>query len=76
MTAEDNKQLVRRGMDELFNKGNLGAAEELVHPEATAGRPPGPEGMRQTVSWLRDAFADLRMEIEDMVAEDDRWSLV
>lgn len=28
--------------------------------------------MRQTVGWLRDAFSDLRMEIEDMVAEGDK----
>jgi predicted ester cyclase len=55
-------------------------ADEYVHPdyvnhEAAAHRPPGPEGMRQTVSWLRDAFSELRFDVRDAIADGDRVAL-
>ncbi len=61
----------------LLNRGNLAAAEQLVHPEflnheAAKGRPRGPEGMRQTVSWLHDAFAQLNFTVHDVIAEGDK----
>lgn len=75
--TEDNKTLAVRALDELFNRGNLEAAEDLVHPEflnheAAAGRPPGPEGMRQTITWIRNAFSELNFTVHDVVAEGDR----
>jgi hypothetical protein len=56
------KETVLAAWEELFNKGNLAAADEYVHPdylnhEAAAHRPPGPEGMHQTVTWLRETFS-------------------
>lgn len=71
------KSIVLTAVDELFNKGNMDAAEEYVHPEfvnheAAAHRPPGPEGARQTVGWIRDAFSDFRFDVQDAIAEEDR----
>ena len=37
-----------------------------------AGRPDGPEGYASTVRDLRAGFPDLRIEVEDVIAEGDR----
>jgi predicted SnoaL-like aldol condensation-catalyzing enzyme len=31
--TEQNRQITRRVLEELFEKGNLDVAEELIHPE-------------------------------------------
>ena len=72
-----NKQLVKRALDEVFTAGNFGVLEEIFHPdfinhEAGPDTPPGPEGLKVTVGWIRDAFSDLHYEIEDSVAEGDK----
>lgn len=76
----DAKETVLAAWEELFSKGNLAAAEKYVHPdylnhEAAAHRPAGPEGMRQTVSWLREAFSELRFDVRDAIADRDRVAL-
>ena len=76
----DTKEIVLNAWEELFNRGNLAATDDYVHPdytnhEAAAHRPPGPEGMRQTVSWLRNAFSELRFQVEDAIADHDRVAL-
>jgi steroid delta-isomerase-like uncharacterized protein len=76
----DAKKTVLAAWEELFNEGNLAAAERYVHPDylnhdAAAHRPPGPEGMRQTVGWLREAFSELHFEVRDTIADGDRVAL-
>jgi predicted ester cyclase len=77
MTHEQNKQISRRVLEELFDKGNLDAAEELIHPdfvnhEAPPDNPQGPEGLKETVSWLRGLWGPMRAEIEDEICEGDK----
>ncbi len=78
MSAEDNKALVRRWFEELFNEAKLDVADEIVTPDhvshdtSTPEHPPGPEGERQLVNLVRGAFPDGRISIEDLVAEGDR----
>jgi hypothetical protein len=53
--SEQNKQVVRRVLDELFDKADLDAADELIHPdfvnhEAPPDNPQGPEGLKETIS--------------------------
>jgi predicted ester cyclase len=78
MPTEDNKRLGRRLIEELWGKGNLGFADEVVAPDFVAdiaGLPEpvhGPEGVRQLVTMFRSAMPDLRETIEDQVAEDDK----
>ena len=75
---EDNKRLVRGALVEIYERGDLELANELVHPDfedhepAHPEHPTGPESVQQTVRGLRDAFGDLRFEIEDEIAERDR----
>jgi predicted ester cyclase len=75
--SDENKRVARRVLDELFDKGNLDAAEELVHPdfvnhEAPPDNPQGPEGLKETVSWLRGLWGPMRAEIEDEICEGDK----
>ena len=73
MSSPDYKQL----LEELFEKGNLGAADELIHPnfvnhEAPPDNPQGPEGLKETIGWLRSLWGPMRFEIEDEIAEGDK----
>jgi steroid delta-isomerase-like uncharacterized protein len=75
--SEENKAVVRREMEEIFNHtGNLDAAEEIFAPdyvshEPTSGDTRGIEGAKQFAATYRQAFPDLENTIEDMVAEGD-----
>ena len=45
--SEENKRITRRVLDELFERGDLDAADELIHPdfinhEAPPDNPQGP----------------------------------
>jgi predicted ester cyclase len=75
--SDANKRIARRLLAELFERGNLAAADELVHPdfvnhEAPPDNPQGPEGLKETVAWLRELWGPMRAEIEDEIAEDDK----
>src|ERR1700756_2150279 len=82
--SEQNKTIVRRLFDELWNKGNLPVADELIAPTYThhdASTPDlgrGPESEKKRVTLYRTAFSDLRLTVEDIIAEGEtvvaRWS--
>ena len=84
MSAEENKALARRVLEEMFNKGNLDVADELLAPEYVDHDPAmpedvrGPEGFKEYVGAFRSAFSDLHIQIEDQIAEGDkvvtRWT--
>jgi predicted ester cyclase len=77
-TPEENKLLVRRALEEIYAQGNLGLADELVHPDfqdhepAHPEHPGGPESVKQTVESLHGAFRDLRFEVEEEIAAGDK----
>ena len=76
--SEENKAMSRRFYEELFNRGNLDAAEELVtadfviHDPNMPEEPRGPEGLKGFVALYRDAFPDVAFAIEDQVAEGEK----
>src|SRR5262249_46522744 len=77
MSTEQNKAIVRRGF-EVFNSGNLSAADEVIATNwtyidpSTPGIPSGPAGFKALVSTYRTGIPDLRFSIEDQIAEGDR----
>jgi steroid delta-isomerase-like uncharacterized protein len=83
MSAE-NKAIARRLLEEAFNSGNLDVVDELVAPEfvnhdAALPQPTtGIEATKANITGYRDAFPDLRLTIEQQVAEGEfvttRWS--
>ena len=84
MSSADNKAIVRRFYEEVWNKGNVGVADEVFAPEYVrhdsrpTDPPPGPEGQKRIAADFRSAFPDLRWEVDFVVAEDDfvvgRWT--
>jgi steroid delta-isomerase-like uncharacterized protein len=82
--SEQNKTAVRRLFDELWNKGNLPVADELIapgyihHDASTPDVGRGPESEKKRVTLYRNAFPDLRLTIEDTIAEGEtvvaRWT--
>jgi predicted ester cyclase len=75
--SEENKRTTRRVLDELFEQGNMDAADELVHPdfvnhEAPPDNPQGPEGLRETITWLRGLWGPMHFDIEDEITEEDK----
>ncbi len=81
--SEENKALLRRWVEEGFNKGNLALLDELyadcVYHSPATGELKG-EALKRFVASVRAAFPDGQMTIEDQVAEGDqvvtRWSFV
>jgi predicted ester cyclase len=72
--TEANIATFRRAIDEGWNNGNLAVIDELFAPdfvEHQAGIAPGREGVKGSIRALRTAFSDLRLEVEDAVAEGD-----
>ena len=66
MSAEENKDLVRREQEELWNHtGNLDAAEGLFASEQV-------EAARQEAADFRQGFPDVVSTIEDLIAEGDK----
>ena len=83
LTAERNKELVRRVIEQAMNRGNLSVAEELiatdyVYREATAGEKRGREGFRHLIIAYRTGFPNVRVKVDQQVAEGEwvatRWT--
>lgn len=78
MTIEQNKQIMTRMIDEVWNKGFLPAADELFAPDHTSPSapqlPPGSEGVKILVKMFREAMPDYRMSIDLMVADENQVS--
>ena len=80
MSVEQNKAAVRRVIEEVMNKGNIGLFDELVAPNFVEhalppGFPPGVQGTKQFFSSLRAAFPDFHYTIEDVIGEGDYVAL-
>jgi steroid delta-isomerase-like uncharacterized protein len=84
MMSEENKEKTRRFLEEAFNEGNLGVADEIfasdyiLHDPAIPEEISGPEGIKQFVQMYRSAFPDTHITVEDQIAEGDevvtRWT--
>jgi predicted ester cyclase len=78
VSVEENKAVVRREIEELFNHtGNLDVADEIYAPdyvghEPTFGDVRGVEGAKQFAADMLQAFPDLESTIEDQIAEGDK----
>lgn len=62
---------------EVFGRGNLAAADEILAPDLVShavSLPPriGRDGIRAQATLLRTAIPDLQVSLEDQVAEGDR----
>ena len=74
--SEENKAVARRFYEEVFNKTNLDAIDEFCAPgfvdhTAPPDVAPGIEGLKQLLGMYFNAFPNLRITVDEMVAEGD-----
>ena len=82
--SEENKTIARRWFEDLWNKGDLSVADEVLAPTyvhhdlSTPDFGRGPESEKKRVALYRTAFPDLHFTIDDLIAENDkvvvRWT--
>ncbi|MGH2397169.1 MAG: ester cyclase [bacterium] len=77
--SNENKALIHRLIDEVWNQRKLDILDELVAPDAVIhDLSRGPEGAKEYVRLFWAAFPDFQVTTDDMVAEGDkvalRWS--
>jgi predicted ester cyclase len=75
MSAEENKALDRRYVEEALNQGNVDVIDEIMAPEYVghvASSPPmNRKGDKQFIHMLHAAFPDIHFTLEDQIAEGD-----
>jgi ketosteroid isomerase-like protein len=77
--SEDNVEIVRRCLD-AFNRGDIGSTLDAMDPEiewvgeergSSRATYHGHDGVRELVSLLEDAFAEIRLEPDEFRATTD-----
>ena len=76
MSAEENKAIARRYIEEAWNRHNPDAIDELLSPDylnhaAVAEHQRGIAGAKHILNWLMAAFPDTRFDIEDIISDRD-----
>jgi steroid delta-isomerase-like uncharacterized protein len=76
MSIEENKALVRRFLEQVWNQGNLAFVDASYNPDYLHHDPHLPmvrtsEDYKQWVSSHLGAFPDFQVTIEELVAEGD-----
>ncbi len=79
MSTEENKALMRRFYEEVFNQKKLAAIDDFIapnfvnHSAAQLGMTGGDlEHAIQFVSMVMQAFPDLHYTVEDLIAEEEQ----
>jgi len=76
MSTEENKENVRRFIEEVFNRQNLDIVHELIADDYVVNgvggqQLRGPDGVRMMIAMYTTAFPDLHMTIDDLIGEGD-----
>ena len=76
MSLEDNKAVVRRLVEAINNRAldrvpELVAADVVDHNAVIFMQPESPGGVEEGLRMLLDGFPDLKIRVEDLVAEAD-----
>ena len=75
MSSEENKAIVRRTYEELWDQRKLEVADEVIaegsvnYDTGTTPQPFGPGEMKDTVKMVTAGFPDNRHEVEEIIAE-------
>jgi predicted ester cyclase len=72
--ASQNNNVILRWYDEVWNKGNENAIDELLHPQGKAhglGAEPliGPAGFKPFYKAFRNAYSDIHVTVDKMLTE-------
>ena len=75
MSSDQNRAVLQQVIAEAYNKGNYSVLYDHFNPnfvEHQFGVHATIEGMQDDIRYLRTAFPDFSLTIEDMVAEEDK----
>jgi steroid delta-isomerase-like uncharacterized protein len=77
MPMADNKDVIRRFIEEVLNEGRFEQLDELVQEDFVEldplpGQSPGREGLQEVIRQMRGAFPDMHWVIEEMIGEADK----
>jgi predicted ester cyclase len=78
MSAQANKALVHRLLDEMNRQRNLAIVDELLAPDFVEHQafppeiPRNREGVKHIYSLYYRAFSDIQVTIDEMIAEGDK----
>lgn len=77
MTIEQNKQLILRLFEEVFNQQSLSVIDELYAPNvvdhsAFPDQAPGVEGIKSAIKGFFEIFDELEIAVKDVIAEGDK----
>jgi steroid delta-isomerase-like uncharacterized protein len=75
--SEDNKAHIRGFIDRVLTAGEIDATGDYFHDDMVEevplpGQGPGLEGLKETLTRLRQAFPDMHWSIEEQMAVDHR----
>ncbi len=77
--SEENKEKVRRLLEEGFGQGKVDVVDEVLHsdfvcydPNSEAGEIRGADTIKGEIEYFRTAAPDLTYTVEDQVAEGDK----
>ena len=77
MPSKENKALLRRYIEAVWDKQNPAAVDDFLasnykrHRSPTAA-PLTREGQKELLTKFRTAFPDIQLTVEEIIAEDDR----
>lgn len=80
MSSQEIKELVRRSAEEIWNKGNLDAADEVlsadhIRHDTTLPEPiRGVEAMKMRIAGLLESFPDGQITVEDIIVEGSKFA--
>lgn len=78
-SAEENKNVVRRFWEDVFGKGELNVADEilandykLTSADGSTMMLNGRESMKKLIDLMHDALTNMQVTIHDQIAEEDK----
>ncbi|MEO5890123.1 MAG: ester cyclase [Ferruginibacter sp.] len=77
MTTEENKKFMNSFIQEVINKKNLNAANDLVAEDFTEhipfpGQEPGREGLKFVLNLMFSGFPDMEWTVQEQIAEGEK----
>jgi predicted ester cyclase len=74
-SPDQNKKMVGWLIDQVWNRGNLAAADEIYHPQATYPSNPtlaqGSQGIKNSIGQYRQAMTDFHADIKNILTDGD-----
>jgi predicted ester cyclase len=81
MSEEQNKRIFERVIEEAYSKGNVDVLDEVFATNFVEHQvgivPPTVDGVKRSIAFLRGAFPDLKLTIEEILASGDKtWARI